>query len=226
MTQQIVTARQFGKLALFILLMLLFMYYPTIERYKNKHVLNEGIAWKDMRVTGEITPEFSLRQSIRVENTDLLPTEFHNPVCLDIQFANYANRKNTGRLRIVASTASASEERVIEARNIEDNEMELVCFHSISFREIFQQDSWVDIQGIDSPRGKSVTTVGSTTAGPPRAVINRRPSDLTLVYIASIRKDPELYQINSYVLIVFASLLMTAILLASRTMVALPASRK
>jgi len=208
----------FGKLALFGLLMLLYMYYPTIERYEEKHVVNEGIAWKDMHVAGEITSEFNLRQSIRAEYTDLLPNEFHYPLCLDIQLANYANRLNTGRFRVTVSTATATEQRVLEARYIDDNAMELVCFESIPFQQVFQKDAWVEIQGMDSPRGKSVTTVVSTTAGRPRALINGQASNLTLVYLASIRKDPELYQINSYVLVVFSSLLMAALLLASRTL--------
>lgn len=218
MTKFIASAIIFGKLTLFGVAILLFMYWESIERYEEKHVLNEGIAWADMHAAGEITPSFHLRQSIRTDVTDLLPTEFQHPLCLDIQLANYANRANTGRFKVRVSTASTTEERVLEAKQISDNAMELVCFDSISFQQIHQKDAWVDVRGIDSPAGKSVTAVVSSTAGPPRATINGAASDQTLVYIASIRKDPELYQVNSYVLIVFSALLMTALLLGASTL--------
>ena len=218
MTHHLVSVMRFGKFTLFGVAMLLFMYFQTIERYEQKHVVNEGIAWADMHAAGEITPTFHLRQSIRTEFTDLQPTEFHHPLCLDIQLANYANRVNTGRFKVRVSTASTTEERVLEAKYIRDNAMELVCFDGISFQQIHQKDAWVDVQGIDSPAGKSVTAVVSSTAGPPRATLNGAASDLTLVYIASIRKDPEWHQVNSYVLIVFAALLMTALLLGGRAL--------
>lgn len=202
----------FGLIVLFSTAMLLFMYWETIQRYELKHAVNEGTKWTHMKPAGEISAGFKLRQSITHEYTDLRDTEWENPVCLDIQFVNYMNRRNEGNFSVTLTTGSATETRSLKAKFIRDNALHLVCYDSITFDQIYRKDAWIEVAGIDSPPKRSVSVTLGLPAGGARAEVNGQESDATLVYNAYIRKDPEWYQINSLVLIAFAAVMMALLL--------------
>ncbi|MBA4265110.1 MAG: hypothetical protein C0453_08515, partial [Comamonadaceae bacterium] len=96
-----------------------------------------------------------------------------------------------------------------------DNEYETVCFEAFPFHTVFQSDAKVEIKGIDGQPRRSVTAWISTSAQGGRATINGTPSDHTLVYRAYVRKNVESYQRNAYTLIVFASLMMGLLVMAT-----------
>lgn len=206
---------QLLKVCVFIIFLMICMYHETIERYKLKTIHNHGTPWTGMTPAGEITSSFHLRQSVRFDTNDLGTFELDAPVCLDIQFVTY-RRKNQGQFRVRLSAGDAVDEQVLEAKPIVDNALQLVCFDKISFDQIYHHDAWLEIEGIDGVPHKSVSAVLSAVEGPARAHINGQPTDSTLVYVGMIRKDPELHQINSYVLIIFAGLAMTLMMAAAR----------
>lgn len=210
------TRRWFIAIAVFTAAMLLFMYWETVERYELKHAVNEGPNWGHMKPAGEIAQGFQLRQRITHDYTDLRETEWVFPVCLDIQFVNYGNRSNDGRFSVSLQTGTGSETQILEVKHIRDNTLELVCFDTITFGDLYQKDAWIEVAGIDSVPKRSVSvTLGSAAVGA-RAQVNGTPSDSTLVFYTSIRKDPEMYQINSLVLMAFASVMIALMLFIPR----------
>lgn len=199
--------------SLFIGFLLLCMFYPTIERYEAEGVVHQGVHWEGMRPAGEITAGFHLRQSIRAEFTNLDTYEYDNTLCLDILFATFGRRRNEGHIRVKVTAGQQTGEQILEVDELIDNTLRLVCFPSITFRQVYQQEAWVDIEGIDGKPGKSVTAVVSSTPGMPRVTINGQDTVETLVYYPLIRKDPRLYQLGSFVLIGFATVIGTLLLM-------------
>lgn len=204
----------FVTISIFVAAMLLFMYWETVERYQLKPAINIGPGWTGMAAAGEIAPGFVLRQQITHDATDLRETEWKHPICLEIQFANYGNRPNDGNFSITVHAAGTEQTILAEAKHISDNALELFCFDRIRFDQIYGQEAWIDIKGIDSPRNRSVTAIISDLPQGHRAIINGQPTGQTLVYYVYISKDPEMYQINSLVLVAFAALFMTLLMFA------------
>lgn len=206
----------FVAIALFVAAMLLFMYWETVQRYQLKPAINIGAGWTGMAAAGEIAPGFLLRQQITHDTTDLRETEWKHPICLDIQFANYGNRPNDGSFAMTVRAADAEQTVVVEAKHINDNALELFCFDRIRFQQLYRQEAWLEIKGIDSPPKRSVTAIVSDLPQGHRATINGQPTDKTLVYYVFISKDPEMYQINSLVLMALSALFMTLLMFARR----------
>lgn len=212
------TPRSIAAMVALMAVLLLFMFYPVIERYENEDVLTKGIPWAGMRPAGEITPDFRLRQNLRTEHTQLEPHELDNVFCMDVLFATYGRRRNDGLIRLRVTAGDATDEQLVDVKNLIDNSLELICFPGVTFAQVYQRDAWIDIEGVSAAPGKSVTAVLSSTAGLPRATVNGAETDLTLVYVAKIRKDPGLYKFNSFVLIAFASLILTLLMVAAQPM--------
>ena len=209
---------RFASIWIFLMLMLLFMYYSSIQRYAYKLVVNEGPAWVGMRPAGEIVSGFTLKQKIMVNETDLQVFEYANPVCVELQFANYGNRRNSGRFEIQLSTLDKSETQTLNASPINDNELETICFDRFRFEEIYKHDAWLEIRGIDGEANKSVSVVLSALPGGARAEIQGKPTSDTLVLYLGIKKDPGLYRVISYVLIAFSALMMALLLFATSSL--------
>ena len=201
--------------SLFLLLILAFMYYPSIQRYAYKLVVNEGPAWTSMRPAGEIVSGFTLKQSITVTETDLPEHEFANPICVELQFANYGNRRNTGSFEVRISTNDKVESQTLEASPINDNELEAICFDRFRFEEIYKRDAWLEIRGIDGQPKKSVSVVLSDLPVGARAEVQGTPTSDTLVLYVAIKKDPGMYRVISYVLITLSALIMALLMFAT-----------
>ena len=199
------TPRSIAAMVALMAVLLLFMFYPVIERYENEDVLTKGIPWAGMRPAGEITPDFRLRQNLRTEHTQLEPHELDNVFCMDVLFATYGRRRNDGLIRLRVTAGDATNEQLVDVKNLIDNSLELICFPGVTFAQVYQRDAWIDIEGVSA-------------AGLPRATVNGAETDLTLVYVAKIRKDPGLYKFNSFVLIAFASLILTLLMVAAQPM--------
>ena len=209
---------------LFLLLMLLYMYNASIERYAYKPNFNEGPPWIGMRPAGEIHKDFKLKQSISVSETDLPDFDFANPVCVEILFASYGNRRNTGSFGIELITPDKSESKILEASQINDNELKSTCFETIRFQDIYKKEAWIEINGIDGLPNKSVTAVVSALPQGERADINGETTTDTLVMYLAVKKDPGLYRIISYTLLVFSALIMGLLMFATRSLAEDPAS--
>ena len=199
----------------FVLLMLLYMYNPAIERYAYKLSINKGSAWTAMRPAGEIVSDFSLKQKLTVTQTDLAEREFDNPICLEIQFVNYGNRINTGHFEVRVTTAGKSEAQILEARHIRDNSLEVICFDNILFEDLHNHEAWLEILGIDGQPRRSVSAVLSTFPEGSRAEVQGKLTNETLAVYLAIKKDPEHYQIIAYVLLALSAMLMTLLMFAT-----------
>lgn len=210
------TSIRFAFVSIFIWLTLQSIYFSTIQRYELKNVVSKGTHWPDMFPAGEIVSNFKLRQNITAEQTDIQSNKFHNNVCLEIQLATYGNRLNKGTFEVRITTKDASETKVLDAKLIEDNALEVICFDHITFEQIYKKEAWLEISGTNGQPKQSVTAMLSSFPGGHRAEVQGKPTSSTLVYQASIQEDSKIYKINAHVLIVFTSLIIALMLFSWR----------
>lgn len=200
----------------FLLLMLLYLYNSSIERYAYKPVINEGPAWIGMRPAGEIIADFTLKQKITISETDLPEFDFANTVCVEIQFATYGNRRNSGKFELKITIPEKSESQFIDVNQINDNELKSICFDTVRFQDLYHREAWLELNGVDGLPKKSVTAIVSALPQGERAEIQGEATPDTLVMYWAVKKDPGLYRVISYTLLVFSALIMGLLMFATR----------
>jgi hypothetical protein len=148
---QFLVASLLAGLAFFLL------YQDDIYRYRYKPTALKPTDWVAGRPAGEITQDYRLVQSLRVEEADVHSREFAEPFCVNLLMANYANRRNRGSFAVIVNTEEGREEKILQARDILDNDYERVCFETLRFEQIHRRPATLEISGIDGQAGSSVT---------------------------------------------------------------------
>ncbi len=192
------------------------MYQQGIFQYRYKPTELVPVAWVGGRPAGEIVKDFLLVQAMNIQHSQVHSREFEEPFCVNLLMANYANRRNRGSFAVRVIAGDERQEKIIEARDILDNEYQQICFENLRFAQIYRQPAVLEVAGIDGEPGSSVTAWLSATSEGERATVNGEATPFTLVHTIVLQKDSRNYQYNAYVLMLFASLLVGLLLTATR----------
>lgn len=193
---------------------MLFLYQVDIVAYRYKAVQPFHADLGSLRPAGEITADFLLEQPVHVAATDLPRRDLKLPFCVAILMANYMNRRNLGEFSVSLSVGPRQFTRILQARNIRDNEKAFVCFSGITLAELMGQPARLTIKGIDGRPGRSVTAWLEPTADvTARATLDGQPTDRQLVFSTHVRVDAFQYKMDAYVLLVLTVLLTAALVL-------------
>jgi hypothetical protein len=207
---QFLVASAFAGFAFFL------MYQPNIFLYLYLPVEVKPTDWTGARPAGEIVRDFKLVQPLQVRETEIDIGDHSDAICIKLLMANYANRRNRGSFAVRVVAPEVSQEKIVDASEVLDNEYERVCFEGIRFDQIYRKPAVLEIAGVDGEPGRSVTAWLSDTKEGDRAVVNNQATDLTLVHTVVLYKDAENYQYNAYGLMIFVSLLTGLLLTATR----------
>lgn len=189
---------------------------PYISQFGYKPVNTQPADWPEMRPTPEIVAGTVFRQKIVPDKVDLRTNELGYPLCIDLQFVNYANRKNRGSFSVSLLAETTLQSRILQAQDIEDNVLQSVCFDQVPFKTVQDQSIFVEIRGIDSVPGAAVSAVFSSKPGSQPVVVDGVTAAHTLVMHLNISKDPGWYPLLSYVFLLFSSVLIAFLSLTLR----------
>lgn len=192
------------------------LYQRDIYEYRYLEIDTTPRNWVEGRPAGEITREFTLSQSLDIQEAEVLERDFGEPFCVNLLMANYANRRNKGSFAVKVTTPEAGQVKLVAADTVLDNQNHKVCFDELRFEQIYRKPATLEIAGVDGEPGRSVTAWLSAAKNGGRASVNGQPTDLTLVHTVVLYKDTHNYQLNAYFLLVFAALLGGGLLTALR----------
>lgn len=189
---------------------------PYISQFGYKPVNTRPANWPEMRPSPEIVAGTRFRQKIVPEQVDLRSNELGHPVCIDLQFVNYANRKNRGSFSVSLLAEETLQSKTLLAKDIEDNTLQSVCFDQVAFKTIQEQSIYMEIRGIDSVPGAAISAVFSSKPGGQPVVVDGVATAHTLVMHLNINKDPGWYPLLSYAFLLCSSVLIAFLSLTLR----------
>ncbi|MEZ5646608.1 MAG: hypothetical protein R3E94_02125 [Burkholderiaceae bacterium] len=206
---------QWLALSLLIAFAFFVLYHPAIKVYPYKPVVNERLDWPPLRITGEIIAGFTLQQPLRISRSDLPRKSLEETFCVALLMSNYLDRRNKGQFSVGLSAAGRTEKQTIQARPVEDNALQFVCFNEFTLGDVMQQDASLFIEGVDGRPGSSVT--GWLTPATPgaEALLNGQPSGSSLAMRLYVRAEAEAFQRNAYVLMMLAAMAIALLLVAA-----------
>lgn len=192
------------------------LYQKDIHEYRYPPLDQSHKDWVGGRPAGEIVQGFKLSQLLDVTVTHQHERDFVDAFCIQLLMANYANRRNRGTFAVSVTAGDAQQVKTVNARKINDNQFENICFEDMRVEQIYRKPATLEITGVDGKPGRSVTAWLSSTPVGNRAQVNGVETDLTLVHNIVLLKDTQHYQYNAYFLMLFASLIVGLILTALR----------
>lgn len=189
---------------------------PYIDQFGYKPVNTLPASWPGMRPSPEIVQGGVFLQMITPVESELRANEIHFPVCVDLQFVNYANRKNRGSILVTLLTDQALQSVTLQVQEVEDNKLRSICFDQVPFKTLQEQTVYLEVKGIDSVPGSAVSAVFSSKPGSQPVMVDGAETAHTLVMHLNIAKDPGLFKIFSYVFLLFSSILIALFSLTLR----------
>ena len=116
------------------------------------------ISAKESLITNEISTGFYIKEKINknsIQNTCLIKSA--NPLCIQVLFANFANRYNSGSFRAGISLDGQTQTIELDARKIRDNHFYKICYPTVPLNAFLSaNESFFFLQGNDSPPGQSI----------------------------------------------------------------------
>ncbi|MDO8903916.1 hypothetical protein [Hydrogenophaga sp.] len=189
---------------------------PYIDQFDYKPANTLPANWPGMQPSPEIVAGSVFLQMITPVESELRPNELHFPVCVDLQFVNYANRKNRGSILVTLLTDKTLQSVSLQAQDVEDNKLRSICFDQVPFNTLQEQTVYLEIKGIDSAPGSAVSAVFSSKPGSPTVMVNGTATTQTLVLHLNIAKDAGWFKIFSYVFLLFSAVLIALFSLTLR----------
>lgn len=192
------------------------LYHEQIVRYQHKPTHLVPLEWPERQLTGEIVAGFVLEQALVLKYTDLSARDRRRAICIGLLMSNYLNRRNQGRFSLELSTGDRSQVKVLRAREVRDNTLEMVCFDQIPLNDVIGREAKLTLTGLDGRPGRSVTAWLSPQPDLPPAVIAGVSAGGSLVFDTFVRAHSAPFQHNAYALMIIASLVLSLMAVASR----------
>lgn len=196
---------------------ILFLYYHqdvAAYRYKQTHASTGEIP--PHHPAGEITSSFVIEQPLLLEDTDLQGRDLNQPFCVSLLMANYMNRRNRGEFSVSLRIAERSQGQRLQARKINDNAWEFVCFDQFRLADVLGQPALLTVGGVDGQPGRSVTAwLTPATRTDAQATLNGKRTDQQLLFSTHVRIHAVPHMVNGYVLMTLAGMIMAALTLGA-----------
>ncbi|TNF55542.1 MAG: hypothetical protein EP308_05840 [Burkholderiales bacterium] len=196
---------------------ILFLYYHqdvAAYRYKQTHASTGEIP--PHHPAGEITSRFVVEQPLLLKNTELQGRDLKQPFCVSLLMANYMNRRNQGEFSVSLRVGERSQNRLLQARKINDNTWEFVCFDEFRLADVLGKSALLTISGVDGQPGRSVTAwLTAATSADAQATLNGQRTDQQLLFSTHVRIHALPHMVNGYVLMALAAMIMAALTLGS-----------
>ena len=137
-----------------------------------------------------------------------------NTICAAVDFATYGARRNRGTIAVELISPGVSGEVRVDMAVLKDNKFHTVCFPGIRLGDVIDQPSVLRLHSLDGEKRRSVTVWLSGHEGAPRAIVDGQEMERTLVYHLRTVGGNTREQTAGWVLILFAGLIMTVLVLA------------
>ena len=204
----------------FILVILGVAYHGDIASIKYKSSEDEPV-WTGGRPAGEIIAGYRLQQPIELHHGWVRDNEFDATVCFDILFATYMRHSNRGSIVIRLKVPDRTFEQTLNVAYMSDNDWQMVCFDNARFRDVYEHEAMLEIDGVDSPSGKGVTAWLSDLPMNPRAFLNGQKLQETLVVKPYLKVDDARYVFGAWGLMILCGALLSQLLVTLTRLVRL-----
>lgn len=144
---------------IWLICFLIFVWFFLNADYSKKYEHTILLSPEILKPTpiGELTAGFQVEQAINWNMLNTAKLNKSDTLCINLLFANYGDRNNTGNFSLSLHTEHLSQRIIRDAHSVHDSSYQRFCFDNLPLKDIAQEPSTLLLEGINSPSGKAVT---------------------------------------------------------------------
>ncbi|WP_081466406.1 hypothetical protein [Collimonas fungivorans] len=166
---------------------------------------------------GEITTGFQLEQPVDWNLISDSKLNQKGTLCIDLILANYNDRKNSGTFSMDLRAGHMSQEILLNANAVHDNDYQRFCFNALPLRDIAHKSTTLTLKGVDSPPGKAITAWMTSDITRGHARRGNQELDKSLVFSISVMTESNKKPIWAIVLTVLCGLSISVLFWPTRS---------